>query len=72
MVCESENCKISKFDIASYESNDVVWQNIVLTDEQNFPKLTTIRKPLLDAIEKEIITYFPDLDYKDFDIFLPE
>jgi len=72
IVCEDESCTQCNCDLQSYESHQVFWRNIELTDDLNVPKLTSFRKALLDQLEKEILKYFPDIDLKNFDIFLPE
>ena len=72
IVCEDESCTQCNCDLESYESHQVFWRNIELTDDLNVPKLTSFRKELLDQLEKEILKYFPDIDLKNFDIFLPE
>ncbi len=53
IVCEDESCTQCKCDLESYESHQVFWRNIELTDDESIPKLTTLRKALLNALEKK-------------------
>ena len=53
IVCEDESCTQCNCDLESYESHQVFWRNIELTDDESIAKLTTLRKALLDALEKK-------------------
>ncbi len=51
---------LSKCDtILDYEKFDVKWQNVELSSS-HAPKLSSIRQIVLDALKKEINTYFPE------------
>lgn len=69
--CGSSHLSCSNYH-TFYASSEVIYRGILLVaDDDTVPRLETIRKKILDDLIEEMISYFPDEQFSNFDIFLP-
>ena len=68
-VCGREKCNNYE---SYYASDDVVYKSLLLiNDDEKFQRLPQFRDSLIDALISELQKYFPNKEFENFDIFLP-